>query len=76
MARSRAFHNTIRLLVIELHGKSQNNKRCFNLGRINYDNIRINYVNLACFNKKSTLYRARAARMDLASNNKACLCYS
>ena len=43
--RSRAFHNTIRL-VIELRGKSQNNKRCFKLRRINYDNIRINYVNI------------------------------
>ena len=32
--------------VIELHGKIQNNKLRFNLRRINYVNIRTNYVNI------------------------------
>ena len=45
---SKAFQNTIRL-VIELHGKIQNNKQCFNLTRINYVNIRINYAEILFF---------------------------
>ena len=46
MLRSnKAFQNVIRL-VIEFHGKIENNKICFYLARIKHVNIRINYVNI------------------------------